>query len=393
MDKIALGFSNTVDYEIEWDASYLEKLIRYVGLYEDDIKEMQNIRSMKELLSSILFHMRDGSGCGLLTEVPQVIEEFIKGTKYRVALGGTNLRAAEIISALGGSALVHLVSLNEDTKKLMPANISWIGGEEFQCCFPHIAIQFPKNAYIKANDIEITSPRENRVIYSGDTACAHMPLNLEFFNRACKARAVLLSSFDLITDPHILQMRVSEVKAGLQAVDRSRTVVFYEHAFFGDETAGDFVRNELGGYIDIYSMNEDEFQTLIGKKINLLDETEVAEGLMAAREKLPTSTMIVHTCYWALVFGSRADEFTEALQYGMLTASTRYRCQKVDKAGIEATGKLPLQIRAGQFAKRLEAGFESGLRCLPAAEINVSNPTTVGLGDSFVGGFLYKLIY
>lgn len=393
MHKIALGFSNTVDYEIEWDASHLEKLIRHVGLYEDEIKEVQNIRSMKDLLSSILFHMREGSGCGLLTEKPQVIEEFIKGTKYEVALGGTNLRAAQIIAVLGGCALVHLVSLNEDTKKLMPVNILWVGGEEFQCCFPHIAIQFPKNACIKANDIEITAPRENRVIYSGDIACAQMPLNHEFFVRAGEARAVLLSSFDLITDPHILKRRVSEVKAGLQTLDRSRTVVFYEHACFADETAGDFVRNELGAYIDIYSMNEDEFQTLIGKKINLLDVTEVAEGLKATRKKLPTSTVIVHTCYWALVFGSRADELADALQYGMLTASTRYRCLKVDKAGIEATGRLPLQRQAEQFAKRLEAGLAGELRCLPAAEINVGSPVTVGLGDSFVGGFLYKLIY
>lgn len=392
MDKIALGFSNTVDYEIEWNPLHLEALIRYAGLCNDDIREIKNIRNMKELLSSILFHMKEGTGCGLLTEVPEVIDEFIKGTTYHVALGGTNLRAGEVISALGGGALAHLVSVNEDTIKLMPPNISWVGGERFPCCFPHIAIQFPKNARVKANDIEIITPRENRVIYSGDIACAQMPLNNEFFERASEAGTVLLSSFDLISNPQILQERILQVKTGLQSFGKEGPVIFYEHACFADEKSGDLVRNELGGYIDIYSMNEDEFQTLIGKKIDLLDTRQVLEGLRVTREKLPRTTIIVHTCYWALAFGDRAEEIADALGFGMLTATTRYWQGKVDKAGIEETRRLPLQKGAEQFAKKLEAGSGGCLKCLPTAQINVENPTTVGLGDSFVGGFLYKFI-
>lgn len=393
MEKIALGFSNTVDYEIEWDSAHLEDLVRSSGVHECDIEEKRMIRDMKDLIASILFHVREGSGCGMLTENPEVIEEFISGTKYRVALGGTNLRAAEVISDLGGSALVHLVSFNGDTAEKMPQGVSWVGGKEYQCCFPHVAIQFPKNAYVKANDIEITAPRENRVIYSGDIACAQMPLDKEFFLRASAARAVLLSSLDLIVNKDVLTKRLEEMKRELTAFRGERPLIFYEHACFADEKLGDIVRRELVPFIDIYSMNEDEFQALIGKKMNLLHAEEVQKGLCIAQEKLPDTTIIIHTCHWALACGNLADRINGALRHGMLTATTRYRQGRVDRESIEETGKLPVQKKAKEFSEKMERWRECRVRCLPAADIQVSSPTTVGLGDSFVGGFLYKYCF
>lgn len=393
MDRVALGFSNTVDYEIEWDPRHLEKLIRHVGLCMEEIEEKRTIRNMKDLLSSILFHMSEGSGCGLLTDLPEVIDEFIQGTKYRVALGGTNLRAAEVISALGGNALVHLVSVNEDTVKRMPLNISWVGGEHFPYCFAHIAVQFPKNARVRANDIDITAPRANRVIYSGDLACAQLPLEKEFLTRAMKARALLLSSFDLVRDPEVLMERLTEIKNALGTDCKDKPLVFYEHACFGDERLGDHVRRELGPFIDIYSMNEDEFQTLVGRKLDLLDVESVMEGLRTAARKVPGTTIIVHTCHWALLYGRRTKECARALENGMLTASTRYRRGFVSRDEIQVTRGLPQQRRAEVFAEKIEANFGGCIRCLPAVDIKVDQPTTVGLGDSFVGGFLYKYCF
>ena len=127
-DTIALGLVNTVDYEIEWDPAHLEKLICRTNLQECDIRKMHKICTLKDLLSSILFHMREGTGCGLWVEDPEVIETFLEGTGYRVTLGGTNLRAAQVISTLGGRALVHLVSVNENTLSRLPDGVKWVGG-------------------------------------------------------------------------------------------------------------------------------------------------------------------------------------------------------------------------------------------------------------------------
>lgn len=393
MDKIALGFSNTVDYEIEWNPEYLERLICLTGLSKKDIRKKRQIADLKDLLASILFHMQEGSGCGLLTEHPEIIEAFIEGCNYKITLGGTNMRAAEAISALGGKALVHLVSINEDTLTYMPQNISWAGGEAFHCRFPHIAIQFPKKARVKANDIEIVSPRENRVIYSGDMACAQMPLCPEFFTRAAGSEILLLSSFDLISDAQVLSQRLSEVKAAIDGYGSKKPLIFYEHACFGNASFEKLVQKELTPCIDLYSMNEDEFQTLADQKIDLLDAESVLPCLYSIHSMFPHTCIMIHTSQWGLVSGEKAEDFADSLKYAMLTASAKYLSGKVSKEAIGQVENLPVRQKAQEFSKKIMSLSRYPLRCFPSAEILIRNPTTIGLGDSFVGGFLYNFYY
>jgi sugar/nucleoside kinase (ribokinase family) len=40
------------------------------------------------------------------------------------------------------------------------------------------------------------------------------------------------------------------------------------------------------------------------------------------------------------------------------------------------------------FAAALRAEMGDPVRCVPGFELDVEDPTTVGLGDTFVGGFL-----
>lgn len=390
MKEIALGFVNTVDYEMEWDSAHLERLICQTGLRRRDIEEKKKIYNVKDMLSSILFHMEEGTGCGLLTESAEVIEEFMEGAKYQVALGGTNLRAAEVISALGGRALVHLVSVNRDTIRRMPKGVEWVGGEKYPCCYPHLAIQFPKNASVRANDIEILTERANRVIYSGDIACAQMPLNDEFFRRAKNAEVLLLSGFDLIRNADILQARLREVRRLTEDFGKGGPLIFYEHAHFADREFEDAVRLGLGPLLDLYSMNEEEFQTLAGKKINLLKAEEVCAALRSACGRLPGITLIVHTCYWALAVGERAEEVESALENGMMAATARYGCGSVDQSAVQAVRELPCKREAETFSEELKTDWGDGIVCLPVADMKNDISVTVGLGDAFVGGFLYK---
>lgn len=392
-DTVALGLANTVDYEIEWDSAHLENLICRTNLQTCDIRKVQKIHTLKDLLSSILFHMREGTGCGLWTGAPEVIEQFLEGTKYKVTLGGSNLRAAQVISVLGGRALVHLVSVNEETLTRLPSHVNWVGGQEYRCCFPHIAIQFPRGAHIQANGVEIVVPRANRVIYSGDIACAQMPLTQTFFTKAADMRAVLVSGLDLITDPAVLTLRLGQIRNGLTGFRGEKPLVFYEHACFSDVAFEEAVQNKLGPLLDIYSMNEDEFQTLAGSSLDLLNADAVLQGLQEARRMLPGVTLLVHTGFWALAYGKRAIEVRSALEKGMLAATARYWLGNTDRSGMEKTAGLPRQIRAEAFAEQIEQTCGEPVVCLPAAEVKPDSPTTVGLGDSFVGGFLYQYCF
>mgnify|MGYP004722863205 FL=1 len=65
-----LGFSNTVDYEIIWDIKHFLQFIKITGVKICDVKRVEKIESVKDLASSILYHMKKGLGCGMTVEDP-----------------------------------------------------------------------------------------------------------------------------------------------------------------------------------------------------------------------------------------------------------------------------------------------------------------------------------
>lgn len=70
-------------------------------------------------------------------------------------------------------------------------------------------------------------------------------------------------------------------------------------------------------------------------------------------------------------------------------AATRYR--KGDGFTAEdyrETEDLPLQEAGKRFAAGIEKLAGENVCCLPCIQAKVKNPVTIGLGDSFVGGFL-----
>lgn len=386
LTPIALGFANTVDYEMEWDARHIESLVRKVGLRPSEIHEMQEIRSLKDLLSSILFHMAEGSGCGMLMDDPAILEAFIAGTRGKTTLGGTNIRAALAIAELGGEALVHLVSVNPETTQRLPDGIRWVGGAQYRCCYPHAAIQYPVGASVRCGDACIVAPRSNRVIYSADVACAMLPIEPRFFEELGACRILVLSSFDLVRDEEILLDRLSAVRRGIDALRQPRPLIFYEHAHFASPAMERKVLSKLGGCMDVFSMNEDEFSALIGRRPDLLDAADVASGLSALRAMAGNATLVVHSQHWVLAHGARAAELIPAMQGGMDVSATRYRCGGVSPETIAQTRLLPRQPAAEDFARKLQLLLPC-THCLPAYRITDNRVTTVGLGDSFVGGF------
>ena len=55
---------------------------------------------------------------------------------------------------------------------------------------------------------------------------------------------------------------------------------------------------------------------------------------------------------------------------------------------IELIRSRPRRTEAVEFAAALESRMGGVLRCVPSFNLDVAEPTTIGLGDTFVGGFL-----
>ena len=61
-EKIALGFHACVDYELDWDLSVIEDLIREFAVKRSEIRKDIVIDSERALLIVCLAHMTEGSG-------------------------------------------------------------------------------------------------------------------------------------------------------------------------------------------------------------------------------------------------------------------------------------------------------------------------------------------
>src|SRR5438477_12186680 len=168
----------------------------------------------------------------------------------------------------------------------------------------------------------------------------------------------------------------------------AEAVVYYEDAGFHEPELSQRVRDALLEVVDIYGLNEDEMQSYLGP-VDLLAAAEVACALATLRARIPVATLVVHTKYWSAAVGEGAGRYAGPLDEGILTASTRYcHGDEYTNQDHERMRDRPRRPEAVEFAAALEGRMGAVVRCVPGLRLEAAEPTTVGLGDAFVGGFL-----
>ena len=108
---------------------------------------------------------------------------------------------------------------------------------------------------------------------------------------------------------------------------------------------------------------------------------------------MPARLLVVHTKYWALALGPGAAGYRQALESATAMAGVRY---------LEGDAFTAEQFRAMSAHPRHPGGERvaaalgrrpAGEVCVvPAYALSTPTPTTVGLGDAFVGGFVAGLV-
>jgi ADP-dependent phosphofructokinase/glucokinase len=130
-------------------------------------------------------------------------------------------------------------------------------------------------------------------------------------------------------------------------------------------------------------------QSYLTGTIDLLSVPQVVRALADLHVLIPAHTLVLHTQYWALAYGDRAGEYAPALDTGTVMATTRYvngdEPTDEDVAGLR---RLPRRSESEVFAAALQQRLGDTVRCAPGFAVDAENPTTVGLGDTLVGGFL-----
>jgi len=390
--QLVLGLGGCVDFEIAWDPGMLEALASEHRIGADDLDADIPVEDERSLLRSILAFVRDGVGGERFIASSDIAVRFASRFPCKVSLGGTCVRAALAIARLGVPSLVHLVSIDDNMRRLLAPGIDYLSSATKDTLDPHLIVQFPAGATVRLDGGEVRSEHPNRIIYVNDPPNRDLVLSPDLPEALSGARAFLPAGFNVMRDPVLLHDRLTFLQTAMQCLP-AEAVVLYEDAGFHDNAMRAIVTAEFRGRVDVHSLNEDELQSYLGRRVNLLDVDDVVAALAEFGEFAIAPTVVVHTKYWSLAHGPRAGEFTDSLAGGIDLASTRY-CHGDDftVADLDAIRRGPQHPDGTVFATRISHRLGDAVRCVPGRHLDVAAPTTIGLGDTFVGGFLATLV-
>ena len=391
-EKIALGLGNNIDYEIVWDSRVIEALIIQYDIRDAELSAGREIHSERDLVVSILSFLKSGIGGERFVSSSAIIEQFSQNFAMAITLGGTSVRSAIAMRKLGYTSALHLVTINEHVRRLIPPDSPYVCSNATESAYPHLIVQFGKDTCVKAGDIDICTGRANRIIYHNDRDNIVMHLNEDFAGLITDARIFLISGFNAMQDEELLARRL-ETLAGIMAHLPPAALVFYEDGGFFNPGFSELIWSALAHKIGVYSLNEDELQAHVGRALDLLDVAQIEEALVDLQKRIAVPVIVVHSMYWALAYGENATRMARALKGGVTMTTTRFRYG--DNFTVENYREVEALAPNGEgarFAGALQARLGQRICCVPVAHVEQSNATTIGLGDAFVGGFLPALL-
>ena len=319
--KVALGFTDTVDYELNWESVNLNGLIAQLGISSDDIKYYSSVSSLKDLVSFMIYFMQKNEGCGLFIDNGAPVFELLKKCEYTVSLGGTAVRASSVLTDAGIECNLSLSSINDIVKKkLSPLCRTWCA-LDYDYDAPHIVLQYPCGEEIRGAGFCFTTSRANRLIFTCDTSNSNLTVHQGFLDSLGDCDVFVISSFELIEDENLLLSILSAVD---KALDEYNGIVFYEDACFKIRKHALIVNDLLSKHTHIHSMNEDEFAFYLGQKPDLLDSDYMENALHAVYEKTKSHILLLHTSKFCLLYGNGCEELKSSLESGVLYSSARF---------------------------------------------------------------------
>ncbi|MBU4335414.1 MAG: ADP-dependent glucokinase/phosphofructokinase, partial [Actinobacteria bacterium] len=143
MKHAVLGLGGTVDYEIVWDTATLQALVDEVGLTEADLDLHHPVQTERDLVVSIVSFVAAGVGGERFVASSAVIDAFAARFATAVTLGGTGVRAGIAMAAFGLPSTVHLVSIDDNVRRLLPPQISYVCSAQGDTLDPHLIVQYP----------------------------------------------------------------------------------------------------------------------------------------------------------------------------------------------------------------------------------------------------------
>lgn len=394
--EVLLGMGGCVDHEVRWDAAVIEDLVREhrIGIAElsgpGRRGEGGRVPGERGMLVELLSQFVRGSGSERFVDDPTALLTFSRRFPVRQSLGGSSVRAAVALDRLGLSSTLHLVSIDDDVRRLLPRSAAYMCSAGEDSTHPHVIVQYPAGARVRVGEEVLRAPQANRLIFVNDPPNAELRIAPEFGPAVRAAQVIVISGFNTMSGIEAVRERAGQVREQLNGRAPGAAVV-YEDAGFHHDDQREVVLSTLRDAVDIWSMNEDEAQHYLGRELDLLDPAQVVAAVQDLYEFVAVPTLVLHTRHWALAHGPGG--FRAALRSGIAAASARYAhgddWQPAEREALAQAGAAPEVDRA---AEAIEAGLSGTATVLPVPRLAVAEATTIGLGDTFLGGFVAGLV-
>ncbi len=388
---LVLGLGGTVDHELWWEPTIVQGLVDSWGVSSADLEHGESLTTRRDALVALVRFIAHGSGGERYVADREELLAFSAGFRHTVTLGGTPVRAAICLARTGFSSTVHLTSTSEEVRRLLPREVSAVSSAQRDSVDPHVIVQYPEGAGVRLVDgAEVRSRRPNRVILVNDEPNELMRLSPDLRAELAQASAFLISGFNTMKSASLLEDRLNELREMMGALPAGTPVV-YEDAGFHDPRLRAVILEAMPCLAAVHSMNEDEAQEYLGRDVDLEDAESVAAMMRDLCGLIGSATVVVHTARFAAVAGADAAHLRAAAEQGCAMAGTRFAVGDsmtvADLARVTAGPRDPI----GCALAAAPAVQRSGVLIAPSFDVRTAAPTTIGLGDSFVGGVMRAL--
>ncbi|MCU6761779.1 ADP-specific phosphofructokinase [uncultured Roseburia sp.] len=404
----AMGYTSNLDLLCDFNVETLNRLLETYVPDErlEDMKVAKSIKTMEDLLHSVVYYCIHGIGGEVDVENTQVMSDSFN---WQYGMGGTAVQAAMALSAVGCPSIVHLTddskevcdilntpyiyTISKDGRMIHTDECEQTADQEI-----HYIIQFKKGDVIRLGEQEAMIPTSNRMIVTKITVNEYVPFSEPYFRfieeHAEKISSNVLSSFNALSDKNLLKERLEYVREHVHKYKKANPsgVVFFEDAHYHNTEVRNTCLETIYSECDIVSLNEEELAyTLESFDFNVVIEDIIScvEGARFIREKFGVKKgVVVHTANYAMYVGEKLDVDIElGLICGNLLATGKaangwYAAKEQVKELLD----LDLSPRGVSDLEKVQASkYADEVVLVPSKYIDKPK-YTIGLGDSFVSG-------
>ena len=405
----AMGYTSNLDLLCDFQVDKLNELLAEYMSGEDltKMKPAKMIRTMQELLETVVYYCINGIGGEADVEDPELVKSSFS---FKNGMGGTAVQAAMALAQIGGKTLVHLTDDSKEVCELLHSSYIHVVLGNGELGFTdqvishnpqetHFIVQFKKGDQVRLGEQVIAIPCSNRLILTKNTVNEYLPLWEPYFKwieqNAKQVTSNVLSSFNSILEKEVLKDRLQYVKNHVEIYRRNNPdgIVYFEDAHYHNEEVRRLCVETLYPCVDILSMNEEELQytlkEMYGYDVDIDDIYSCIDGVEFLLDKFHIKKgVIVHTKDYAMFVGDSENiDIENGLMYGMIMATakashgnygTKEQIRQVLEVGVSEKGLSNLK-------KVEERGYGSRVILVPTKYIDKPK-YTIGLGDSFTGG-------